>query len=524
MLRDEGKGEAATVETLVFILGDQLSHSISSLDGFNSASDAILMCEVMAEATYVGHHKKKIAFIFSSMRHFAQELRDRGYHVRYVTIDDPANSGSFDGELRRAVSDMCPKSIQLTEPGEWRVHEIVCGWQASLNTPVKIVEDKRFICSKAEFAAWAAGRKTFVMEFFYREMRRKTGLLMQGDEPVGGKWNFDTENRRPANPDMFRPERRVTSQDAVTDEVIGIVGRLFPDNFGELNDFNFAVTSSEAIRISDDFLRNHLAEFGSTQDAMLADDPFLNHSLLSFYINVGFIDPLDLCRRAESAYLDGRAPLNSVEGFIRQIIGWREYMRGIYWLSMRAYREMNFFNSERPLPAFYWSGETDMNCVATVVRETRANAYAHHIQRLMITGNFALIAGVDPRQVHEWYLEVYADAYEWVEVPNVIGMSQFADGGIVGTKPYAASGKYISHMSDYCANCRFSVEKRTGDDACPFNFLYWDFLARNRNRLSVNRRLSRQYANWDRMYEADRVEIIESAARYLSKLSQPEGV
>jgi deoxyribodipyrimidine photolyase-related protein len=510
--------EPSTVQTLVFILGDQLCHAISSLQDFNPASDAILMCEVMDEATYVRHHKKKIAFVFSAMRHFAQELRDEGFRVRYVTIDDPGNTGSFDGELHRAIGDMAPTRVRLTEPGEWRVLEMIHHWQRSLVIPVDLVGDSRFICSRSEFADWAAARKDLVMEFFYRDMRRKTGLLMEGDQPVGGRWNFDAENRRPARPDLFRAARRRIQNDAVTTEVIEVVDRLFPDNFGELRSFSFAVTFDDASLVVEEFIDVHLSEFGATQDAMLAQDPFLNHSLLSFYINVGFVDPLNLCRRAEWAYLQGKAPLNAVEGFIRQIIGWREYMRGIYWLKMPGYGDENFFGNKRPLPDFYWTGVTEMNCVATVVGETHLNAYAHHIQRLMITGNFALIAGIDPKQVHEWYLEVYADAYEWVEMPNVIGMSQFADGGVVGTKPYAASGNYISKMSDYCDTCSFNVKKRTGPDACPFNSLYWDFLSRNRSLLAGNRRLARQYATWDRMDAAARKDVVDTAAQFLATL------
>jgi len=511
-------GEAPSVDTMVFILGDQLSHSISSLEVFDPDTDVILMCEVMDEATYVRHHKKKIAFIFSAMRHFAQELQNKGFRVRYVTIDDPRNTGSFDGELRRAIADLSPTRVRLTEPGEWRVLEMVSRSQSSVEAPIEVIDDSRFICSRSEFADWAAGREDLVMEFFYREMRRKTGLLMNGDQPVGGRWNFDAENRKPARPDMFRAERRAIENDAITCEVIELVGKLFPDNFGELRDFRFAVSSEDASRIADDFVDVHLAEFGATQDAMLSGDPILNHSLLSFYINVGLVDPLDVCRRAERAYFEGNAPLNAVEGFIRQIIGWREYMRGIYWLKMPEYGDANFFGNTRPLPDFYWTGMTDMNCVATVVGETRSNAYAHHIQRLMVTGNFALIAGVDPKQVHQWYLEVYADGYEWVEMPNVIGMSQFADGGIVGTKPYAASGNYISRMSDYCDGCGFNVKERTGPAACPFNHLYWDFLSRNRRLLAGNRRLARQYATWDGMDGAVRRDIVETAARFLAAL------
>ncbi|MGE7368842.1 cryptochrome/photolyase family protein [Neorhizobium sp. NPDC001467] len=503
---------------LILILGDQLSEQISSLKGADRQCDAVLICEVMAEATYVGHHKKKIAFLFSAMRHFADGLRQAGYQVRYTKIDDPENAGSFTGEVRRAVDALKPTSICVTEPGEWRVLNEMKLWPETLGLQVDMRDDTRFVCSHADFETWVAGRKSLTMEFFYRDMRRRTGLLMRGDEPIGGRWNFDAENRKPAKPDLLRPRHPSFEPDAITAEVLDNVGNLFPDNFGSLDGFRFAVTRADAQTALDSFVTDFLAGFGATQDAMLQDDPYLNHSLLSFYINIGFLDALSVCRAAERAYLEGNAPLNAVEGFIRQIIGWREYMRGIYWHAGPSYVDNNFFQNTRPLPSFYWSGKTDMNCLSIVITETIDHAYAHHIQRLMITGNFALLAGVDPKAVHLWYLEVYADAYEWVELPNVVGMSQFADGGLLGTKPYAASGNYIDRMSDYCGTCRFNPKQRLGENACPFNALYWDFLARNRGRLRANRRLAQPYATWDRMDEGTQQDLRRQAAGFLAKL------
>jgi deoxyribodipyrimidine photolyase-related protein len=503
---------------LIFILGDQLSRNLSSLDGIDKARDIVLMCEVMAEATYVGHHKKKIAFIFSAMRHFAEELRGAGYQVRYTEIDDRNNAGSFAGELNRAVAELKPHSVCVTEPGEWRVLEDMRLWSETTGLPVDIRPDNRFLCSHEDFASWAAGRKSLTMEFFYRDMRRRTGLLMEGKDPVGGRWNFDAENRRPAEPDLLRPRHLSFAPDAITRDVLAIVEALFPNNLGRLDGFGFAVTRDDAEKVLDSFIADFLANFGATQDAMLQDNPFLNHSLLSFYINIGLLDALAVCRAAERAYLDGQAPINAVEGFIRQIIGWREYMRGIYWHAGRDYADSNFFENNRPLPSFYWSGKTDMRCLSIVIAETIENAYAHHIQRLMVTGNFALLAGIDPKAVHRWYLEVYADAYEWVELPNVVGMSQFADGGYLATKPYVASGNYINRMSDYCTSCRFDPKKRVGADACPFNALYWDFLARNRAKLGLNRRLAQPYATWDRMDEGARQDTLRQAAGFLADL------
>jgi deoxyribodipyrimidine photolyase-related protein len=484
---------------LILILGDQLSPDISSLRDAEPATDRILMAEVMAEATYVKHHPKKIIFCLSAMRHFAEELREKGFDVDYTRLDDDQNAGDLTGEVRRAIERHAPAKLIVTEAGEWRLQEMMRGWEDDLGIEVEVRDDTRFVCSHHEFASWAKGRKQLRMENFYREMRVRTGLLMDGDEPAGGKWNYDAENRKPAKSDLFMPEPQRFEPDVITRDVIALVKERFADHFGDAEPFWFAVTRKDAERARDHFIREALARFGDYQDAMLRGEKFLYHSLLSFYINAGLLDPLDLCRRIEEAYVNGDAPLNAVEGFIRQIIGWREYVRGIYWLKMPDYAASNFFEAERALPDFYWTGDTDMACLAEAITQTKEEAYAHHIQRLMITGNFAMLIGANPKEVHEWYLAVYADAYEWVEMPNTIGMSQFADGGLLGSKPYAAGGNYINKMSDYCRGCRYDVKQKTGGEACPFNALYWDFLVRNEEKLRGNQRLSRIYANWDRM-------------------------
>ncbi len=509
---------------LIFILGDQLSHSISSLEGADPKQDVILMGEVAEETTYVRHHRKKIVLILSAMRHFAEELRAAGYEVRYIRLDDADNSGSFTGELERAVKAHKPQRVLVTEPGEWRVLDAMRTWETLCNLPVEIRPDTRFLCSHEDFRSWAEGRRELTMEFFYREMRRRTGLLMEGANPVGGRWNYDAENRKPAKPDLFRPPRPSFPPDRITQEVMDLVDARFPDHMGTAAGFNLPVTREEAQRAADSFIASFLPQFGETQDAMLKGDPFLNHALLSYSINLGLLDPLALCRAAERAYLEGRAPLNAVEGFIRQIIGWREYVRGVYWLFMPDYARRNHLQATRALPSFFWTAKTDMSCLATVIGETIDNAYAHHIQRLMVTGNFAMLAGLDPHALHEWYLEVYADAFEWVEMPNVIGMSQFADGGLLGSKPYAASGAYISRMSDYCDGCRYDVRRKTGEGACPFNALYWDFLDRNGEILRGNRRLAQPYATWRRMDEAQREQYRRSAQAFLAKLDAGEVV
>lgn len=506
------------MSNLVLVLGDQLSHGLSSLAAADKSSDRILMCEVEEEANYVKHHKKKIAFLFSAMRHFAEELKEDGWQVDYIKLDDAQNAGSFRGEVKRALERHSADGILLTEPSEWRVMEDAKSWSETFDLPVEILPDDRFIASHKEFEDWAEGRKQLRMEYFYRDMRKKTGLLMDGDEPEGGKWNYDSENRKPAKDDLFMPSPCEFEPDEITTEVLKLVEDRFSDHFGDLEPFWFAVNHEQATKALDHFLDVALPSFGDYQDAMLTGQKFLYHSLLSPYINCGLLDPLEVCKRVQAEYKKDRVPLNATEGFIRQIIGWREYVRGIYWLKMPEYVKRNFLEADRKLPDFYWTGETRMTCLREAISQTREEAYAHHIQRLMVTGNFAMLIGVDPHEVHEWYLAVYADAYEWVELPNTLGMSQFGDGGILGSKPYASSGNYINKMSDYCKNCDYSVSKKTGKDACPFNALYWDFLVRNKDKLKGNPRLGQVYNTWERMDEARRNEYLESASDFLDTL------
>ena len=503
---------------LILVLGDQLSPSLAALRAGDPGRDRVVMAEVMAEASYVAHHKKKIAFIFAAMRHFAEELRAAGWRVDYAKLSEPEAPESLKEAVARAVERHGPESVCVTEPGEWRLMSEMRGWSEALGLPVDILPDDRFLATGQEFAAWAEGRKELRMEFFYREMRRKTGLLMDGDKPAGGRWNFDAENRKPAGRGLDFPVPPRTEPDAITAEVLDLVRARFGGNFGALTPFWFATDRTGAEAALDRFIETALPGFGDYQDAMLAGERFLFHSVLSLYINAGLLDPLAVCRRVEAAWRAGHAPLNAAEGFIRQIVGWREYVRGIYWLRMPGYTSENALGATRPLPGYYWSAETGMACVRQVVEQTREEAYAHHIQRLMVTGTFALIAGIDPFQVHEWYLAVYADAYEWVEAPNVIGMSQFADGGLLASKPYAASGNYIDKMSDYCAGCRYDVKKKTGEGACPFNPLYWHFLHRHRPALSGNRRLARVYSSWDRMGPDKRQAYLDSAEAVLETL------
>lgn len=503
---------------LIPVLGDQLSLNLSSLAGVDPCNAVILMVEVEEEATYVGHHKAKLSYIFSAMRHHAAALRDAGWVVDYVEIDDPNNAESFTGEIASAIERHHPTNIRVTEAGEWRVKAMLDSWADRFDVPVEILPDDRFLASHAEFEAWAQDRKQLRMEFFYREMRRKSGLLMDAGKPEGGQWNYDSNNRKPAKRDLMLPRPLDFRPDAITQEVIAIVERRFPGNLGFTKKFGFAVTRHDALKQKTYFLDHALPLFGDYQDAMLTGEPFLWHSILSPYINSGLLDPLELCREVEARYREGKVPLNAAEGFIRQIIGWREYMRGIYWLAGPDYVNRNALGAVRALPNFYWTGQTDMHCLGQAIGQTMEFAYAHHIQRLMITGNFALIAGVHPKQVHGWYLAVYADAYEWVELPNTLGMSQFADGGMLASKPYASTGAYINRMSDYCGSCRYDVKQRTGPDACPFNALYWDFLARNDEPLRKNPRMAMAYKNWDRFADADKRALRAQAKQFLETL------
>jgi deoxyribodipyrimidine photolyase-related protein len=506
-------------KTLRLILGDQLSQSLSSLGDIDRESDIVLMCEVMGEVTYVRHHKKKVAFILSAMRHFADTLCEQGISVDYVTLDDPENSGNFTGEVARAVTRHDASRLIVTAPGEFRVLEDMQNWETDLGIAVEIRQDDRFLCPPEMFESWAAGRKQLRMDFFYREMRRHHDVLMVDGKPVGGKWNYDVENRERPDPSQQVPAPLQFSPDETSQTVLNLVGHYCADHFGELDEFGFAVTREQALQVLEHFIVNRLPLFGTFQDAMIEGEPWMYHSHIGFYLNVGLLGPGEVITSAQNAYEAGTAPLNSVEGFIRQILGWREFVRGIYWLKMPGYASENFLAADRPLPDFFWTGDTQMNCLRQSIGQTQKYAYAHHIQRLMVLGNFALLAGLAPKFVNEWYLIVYADAFEWVELPNVSGMVLFADGGYLASKPYAAGGAYINRMSNYCQNCRYKVAEKTGGDACPFNYLYWHFLIKNRDRLGNNARLGMIYRSLDRMSEEKQQTIMDDARQFLNGLA-----
>ena len=507
------------MSTLRLILGDQLTPDISSLKDADKSNDIILLCEVFDEAVYVRHHQKKIAFLFSAMRHFAANLSESGWHVDYVRLDQKGNSHSFSGEVARAVVRHEPQGVIVTCPSEWRVLEEMRNWETTLPCAVELRDDDRFYCTLDEFASWAEGRKQLRMEYFYRELRRKTGILMSENEPIGGQWNYDAENRGRAPDDLEVPKHTSFAPDDITNEVLHLVENRFGAHFGTLRPFEFAVTHEQAAYVLDRFIAERLPLFGIYQDAMIEGEAFMFHAHIGLYLNCGLLSPQQAIIAAENAYHAGAAPLNATEGFIRQILGWREFVRGLYWLKMPNYADQNALEAHRPLPAFFWTADTKMNCLKQCVSETRDHAYAHHIQRLMVLGNFALLAGLSPKDVNEWFMIVYADAYEWVELPNVSGMALYADGGVLASKPYASGGAYIERMSNYCRSCHYNVKQKTGEQACPFNYLYWDFLIRHQDRLSSNARMGMMYRTLSKMTDEKRATILADSQRFLSELS-----
>jgi deoxyribodipyrimidine photolyase-related protein len=507
----------ARVRHLVIVLGDQLDHTSAAFDGFDAARDLIWMAEVSGEATRVLSHKVRIVFFLTAMRHFATELRAKNYKLEYRKLDALDNRGELGLELRAAIEKFKPERVVVVEAGEQRVEVMLKSVAKAAGVTLEIRTDRHFYCSREEFAAWAGTRKQLRMEFFYREMRKRSGILMERGEPVAAEWNFDTDNRKSfgkSGPGLLLSGPAAFPPDAVTSEVIELVNRRFEKHPGSLEHFDFPVNATDACTALNDFIRHRLPEFGQFQDAMWSNEPYLFHSRISGLLNLKLLDPRRVLMAAEDAYHRGEAPIASVEGFIRQILGWREYVRGIYWTYMPKYLGENALNAQRQLPDFYWTGETDMHCLRQVLGQTLTYGYAHHIQRLMVTGLFSLLFGVKPVEVHKWYLAIYWDAVEWVELPNTVGMSQYADGGLMGSKPYIASGKYISRMSNYCLGCRYKPENAVGEDACPFTTLYWDFLMQHRDLLAQNQRMKLQVRNLERL-SAEKKEGIQTRATEL---------
>ncbi len=502
------------LRSLVICLGDQLDLEAAAFDGFDAAHDQVWMAEVAEESTHVWSSQPRIALFIAAMRHFAQALRRSGRPLHYVALDAPGNRGSLAAQLRADVAQLRPQRLVVTAPGDWRVLQALRQVAEACCLPLDVREDRHFFCSVRDFAAHARGRRSLRLEYFYREQRVRHRVLMDGDRPIGGEWNFDAENRAAfgAEGPADVPPRSRFEPDAITREALLLVRERFAAHPGSLDDFAWPVTREQALEALYRFVDERLPRFGRYQDAMWPGEPWLYHAHLAAALNLKLLHPREAVAAAEAAYHAGKAPLASVEGFIRQILGWREYVRGIYWTQMPGYLERNALGAHADLPAWYWSGDTDMACLRDAITQTLRHGYAHHIQRLMVTGLFALLYGVEPKQVHAWYLSVNVDAVEWVELPNTVGMGQYADGGLMGSKPYIATGKYIERMGGgYCAGCSYDPAQREGERACPFTTLYWDFLMRHEALLAAHPRMALQVKNLARLGDAERQAVAERA-------------
>lgn len=496
----------------VFILGDQLSAQHNLLAEAAPADTTIVMVESTQCLRARRCHKHKVALVLSAMRHYAEALRAAGWTVDYREAD------SLTAGLQAHVKEFRPQRLLMLEAAEWQARQSQRALRQQLNLEIIVSRNTHFLCERHPVKE-TTGKK-LILENFYRAMRRQFGILLEADgSPVGGAWNFDAENRKPYKGRPVPQAPISFAPDAITQAVIEKVEHECPDNIGSTQGFALAVTREQALQTLDDFITHRLKDFGAYEDAMSAREPILFHSVLSPLLNIGLLEPLEVIRRAEAAYHDGQAPLNSVEGFIRQILGWREYVYWRYHQMMPGLHEMNHWQAKRPLPDFFWTGETDMNCLRHVITRVLATGYSHHIERLMVLCNFALLAGIQPRAVNEWFLESYVDAYDWVVTPNVIGMGLCADGGVVGTKPYIASAAYINKMSDYCGDCKYDARQRTGDAACPFNALYWNFLLRFEKQLRANPRMGPNVLGLKHLDEAERQRVQQHAEQFLAKLT-----
>ncbi len=500
---------------LVLVLGDQLDLNSSAFDGFDPALDAAWMAEAAEESTHVWSSQPRIALFLAAMRHFAEALREHGRPLHYRRLGDAGTADSLAAQLRADLQRLRPARLVLTRPGDWRVLQALQAVADEAGLPMELREDRHFHTTPGDFAAHAQGRRSLRMEFFYREQRQRHDVLMDGRQPLGGQWNFDVDNREafgPQGPGFDLPQPPRFEPDALTREVIALVRARFGSHPGRLESFAWPLTRTQALQAMDAFMRERLPLFGPYQDAIWPGEPWLYHAHLAAAMNLKLLNAREVVDAAVAAWRAGHAPLASVEGFVRQILGWREYVRGIYWTRMPRYAELNELGAAQDLPAWYWTGQTQMACLRDAITQTLEHGYAHHIQRLMVTGLFALMFGARPQQVHAWYLAVYVDAVEWVELPNTLGMSQHADGGLMASKPYVATGKYIQRMSPLCKGCRYDPAQRTGDTACPFTTLYWDFLVQHEARLAANPRMALQVKNVARLDDGQRQAIHERAA------------
>lgn len=504
-------------KTIRLILGDQLNSRHSWFDE-KTENITYLMMEMQQETDYVKHHIQKVVGFFQVMRNFSEEIKEKGHKLIYLRLDDKENQQNLEKNLSMLIKKEGFEHFEYLLPDEYRLDQQLKEICDSLSISSKSYDTEHFLTDRSFLEGFFKGKKTYLMESFYREMRRKYNILMDGKEPLTGKWNYDEANRKKLKDTSVLEPQLLKSRNV--SKIVKMIADAGVETIGNIDEENFSWPYSrrESLALVDYFCKNLLPNFGKYQDAMHTDDAFLFHSRLSFSLNTKLISPLEVVEKVEKYWYEHQDDIDiaQVEGFIRQIIGWREYMRGVYWAKMPAYKDMNFFGNRRKLPEFFWTGDTKMNCLKHAIGQSLDHAYAHHIQRLMITGNFALIAGIKPDDVDAWYLGIYIDAIEWVEITNTRGMSQFADGGIVGTKPYAASSNYIDKMSNYCGSCHYSKSKKTGENACPFNSLYWHFYHRNEDKLAKNPRIGMAYRTLSKM--KNKQEILDQAEKYLENL------
>lgn len=500
------------IRRLCIVLGDQLNFDSALFDEFDPKQDAIWMAELAEEQRHVKSHKQRIVLFLSAMRHFAEQCHEYGFCLHYLKLGKHQFQ-NFEQALSDFLAQHRVESVEVVVPGDYRVLQQIKSACENQGQVLKVQADRHFISLPGEFKNWMTARKQPRMEYWYRHLRQRTGVLMKNAKPVGGKWNFDASNREAF--DSTGPQSIVAplrfEPDAVTRQVMDWVVENYTDHPGKLESFGWPVTRTQALQALGDFINNRLENFGRYQDAMWPNQIWLFHSLVSSSLNLKLLNPQEVIEAAEQAYQQNKAPIESVEGFIRQILGWREYVRGLYWHYMPDWKTWNALQAEQPLPKFYWNGETDMVCLRDSLQQVLRYGYGHHIQRLMVTGLFALLWQVRPKDVHEWYLAMYVDAVEWVELPNVLGMSQFADGGLMASKPYIASGQYIDKMSGYCQHCRFKPKLAVGDEACPFTTLYWDFISSHYARFTGHPRLGMQVRHWNNMSDEKQKSIKHKA-------------
>lgn len=517
------------MKKLRLILGDQLNYQHSWYADKDDDTLYVLM-EMRQETDYVVHHIQKIVAFFAAMFNFAKYLRKKGHHVIYIKINDVDNTQSLTDNLLYLFKKYNIGKFEYQLPDEYRLDEQLSIFCQSIAIPAQAFDTEHFMTTRIEFADMFKGKKTYLMETFYRHMRKKYNIMMTDGEPDGGQWNFDASNRKPFKGNSLEGQNSAKGGNGVAaflfshdySDIIAEVEKANIKYIGRINAHNFtwATSRKQAIETLDFFLENLFPNFGTYQDAMHTQYWSLFHSRISFALNAKMISPLEVVEKAVAHWRNHTDTISveQCEGFIRQIIGWREYMRGVYWAKMPEYASLNYFNHTRPLPDWFWTGETKMNCLKHAINQSLDYAYAHHIQRLMVTGNFALLAGICPDEVDNWYLGIYIDAIEWVEITNTRGMSQFADGGIVGTKPYVSSANYMDKMSNYCSSCHYNKSLKLGTNACPFNSLYWHFYERHRDKLEKNPRIGMMYQVLKKMDSSEKEKIMKQAEGYLAVL------